>query len=90
MVADPFGECRFRSGSSGDVEDGQDDGFVIRVQPETVQRQEQFGDDERRPLVAVDERVVAGEAVAVCGRDLRQVRRIAVSLQVLRASERRL
>src|SRR5690606_16435 len=74
MRAEPVGQLVLRQLARGEGEDRDDQLGVRCSEEEAVEREEGFRDDRRGALVAVDERVVAGEAEGVGGGEGRGVR----------------
>lgn len=66
VAAQPGGEFLFLEFARGESQDNQHAFGIIGHQVETVQGKEQFSCDQRRALVAIDERLVANDAKSVC------------------------
>jgi len=87
MLAKPVGQLVLGQLACGESLD-QDDQLGVRCsEEEAVEREKGFRDDRRGALVAVDERVVAGEAEGVGGGEGRGVR-LLVQREVARAGHR--
>jgi hypothetical protein len=86
MLADPRGKCCFVDIAGGDGEHRQNTRGIVGVKLICVEPEKKFNGNERRALVAIDERMVSRNAKTIGSGEISDVE-IAVGQQILRAGD---